>query len=114
MCVTMTTAATACPVARPLLRPMAPRPLHALIAAACLAGAPLLTVPLGLAQNAGADASSPSPDPLPAPAAPAFGGPPVFVPALCCAPNPLVPGAVQRCAGGRLFRDGGRGTGSRP
>jgi len=92
MCVTMAAAATARPVARPLLRPMAPRPLHALIAAACLAGAPLLTVPLGLAQNAGADAASPSLDPLPAPAAPLTPqAPPPAPPLLPAAAAPAAP-----------------------
>jgi hypothetical protein len=75
---------------------MAPRPLHALIAAACLAGAPLLTVPLGLAQNAGGDASNSSPDPLPAPAAPLTPqAPPPAPPPLPAAAAPAAPPAQR-------------------
>ncbi len=60
---------------------MAPRPVHALIAATSLAVAPLLTVPLVLAQDSGADPAAlepvavpslpPAPPPLPAASAPA-------------------------------------------
>lgn len=71
---------------------MAPRPLHALIAAASLAGAPLLTVPLGLAQDAGVDAPAGAPAPLPAPAAPLA---PLATPA---APPPLPAAAAPPAA----------------
>jgi murein DD-endopeptidase MepM/ murein hydrolase activator NlpD len=101
---------------------MAPRPLPALIAAACLAGAgaPLLSVPLGLAQDAGADAAAPAPlpaptapivppaappapPPLPAAAAPA--APPVQR-APAAAPNPdplLAPAEIRRADAPRRF-----------
>lgn len=73
---------------------MAPRSLHALIAAACLAGvgAPLLSVPLGLAQDAGADAAAPTLDPRPAPAAPITPqAPPPAPPPLPAAAAPAAP-----------------------
>jgi murein DD-endopeptidase MepM/ murein hydrolase activator NlpD len=62
---------------------MAPRPLHVLFAATALAGAPLLTVPLGLAQDSGTPAPAGSalpaapPLPPPAPPLPAAAAPPV-------------------------------------
>jgi hypothetical protein len=68
---------------------MAPRPLHALLAATALAGVPLLTVPLGLAQDSG------SPAPAPIPAAPPAAAPaltPRQAPAELAAPaTPAVP-----------------------
>jgi hypothetical protein len=95
---------------------MAPRPLHALIAAAALAGAPLLTVPLGLAQDSGAaPASTPpsagealapptAPPPLPAAAAPApepVHRPPSSLPAGAPALEP--PAALRRAEPPRRF-----------
>jgi hypothetical protein len=69
---------------------MAPRPLHALLAATALVGAPLLTVPLGLAQDSGAAAPAASTPPAAAPLAPPPAPPPL--PAAAAPP----PEPVQR------------------